>query len=641
MKVRIGNIAVDSRFEKRYRELLNKYGENICRLNGIAEEQLNSDNFLVNVNDCEAVADISIDGSANVTNKDITTILSEMHKSENKLQCLNKVYTEIIKLSNKATADEWLEREWVGYLYLHDGNTSSFIPYCYAHDLKPLAEQGLFFVSNINPEAPKHLETFIDFVKEYINFVSNRQSGAVGLPNLIPYMYYFWKKDVDNHYMGLSEEYAEKFAKQHIQRFIYAINQPYVRNGIQSAFTNTSIFDHEYLMALFGGSTFPDGSFMIDEFDGIMTFQKWFMEEMSEVKSHNMFTFPVNSISMLKTESGEIVDEEFAKWAIEHNMKWSDSNLFVSTSVTSLSNCCRLKSDIDNLGFFSSIGGTALSVGSVKVSTINLARISYESATEEEYLERLAEIVKIDCEALNAVRHIIKRNVEKGWLKNFTYELMDFSHLYNTIGVLGVYETFKTFGYVKFDELGNCHYTKDAERFGKRIFEVINAVKDEYAKDKDYLINIEQVPAETCASKLMQKDEYFCNYNVVNDLPLYGNQFVPLGVQATLQERTRVASLFDSYCNGGSILHINIDSPFTNFEQAWKMFNYVVQQNVTYFAFNTKINVCKNKHSFYDTKCPVCGGKVTDTYTRIVGFYVPISSFSKERKEEYKLRQWG
>jgi anaerobic ribonucleoside-triphosphate reductase len=56
--------------------------------------------------------------------------------------------------------------------------------------LKDLAEKGLFFLNSFNNEPPQHLETFIDFVKEYISFVSNRSSGACGLPNLIPYMYY-------------------------------------------------------------------------------------------------------------------------------------------------------------------------------------------------------------------------------------------------------------------------------------------------------------------------------------------------------------------------------------------------------------------------------------------------------------------
>ena len=43
---------------------------------------------------------------------------------------------------------------------------------------------------------------------------------------------------------------------------------------------------------------------------------------------------------------------------------------------------CRLISDIDELGYFNSIGGTALEVGSVKVNTVNLARIAYENDTK-------------------------------------------------------------------------------------------------------------------------------------------------------------------------------------------------------------------------------------------------------------------
>ena len=82
------------------------------------------------------------------------------------------------------------------------------------------------------------------------------------------------------------------------------------------------------------------------------------MEVMSEIRSENMFTFPVSTISLLRKE-GEynlntldaFVDPEFAEWAIKHNMKWSDSNIFVDTSVNSLSNCCRLKSDIRDLGY--------------------------------------------------------------------------------------------------------------------------------------------------------------------------------------------------------------------------------------------------------------------------------------------------
>ena len=507
---------------------------------------------------------------------------------------------------------------------------------CYAYDLKELAEKGLFFLENFNSEPPKHLGTFIDFVKEFVSYVSNRTSGAAGLPNLIPYMYYFWREDVKNNYYT---ETKEKYARQHIQRFIYAVNQPCVRDNMQSAFTNTNIFDRPYLEALFGGAEFPDGSFMIDDIDGIMEFQKLFLEVMSEIRSKNMFTFPVNTISLLK-QDGKFVDEDFARYASEHNRKWNDSNFFVDSTVNSLSNCCRLKSNIEDLGFFSSIGGTALRVGSVKVSTINIARLALEHDNEKDFMVALRDLTELNLKALDVVRSIIVRNVEKGLLPNYAEGLIDIKTQYNTIGVIGIYEAIKTFGYIKKDEFGNTFYTDEAFAFGKKLFSVIHTTKDHFALDKDYMINVEAIPGESAAVKMQAADEIFYPETVVKDLPLYGNQFIPLGIKTTLRERIRIASAFDKYCNGGSILHVNIEAPFQNEEQAWNMLNYITDQGVTYFAFNTKIQACEYNHAFFGKECPECGGPVATEYTRIVGFYTPIKTWSKKRKEEYELREW-
>ena len=79
-------------------------------------------------------------------------------------------------------------------------------------------------------------------------------------------------------------------------------------------------------------------------------------------------------------------------------------------------------------------------------------------------------------------------------MKNFSYGSVDFEHLYNTIGFIGIYETMKTFGYTRMDEFGNTYYTEEAEKFGKKIFDVIHNVKDTFALDKDYTINCEQIP---------------------------------------------------------------------------------------------------------------------------------------------------
>jgi len=606
-------------------------------LNGFGDKQLSYTDFIDNFIDKDTVADASVDGNSNVGNKDMRTLMNEMPKPHRKLLAFNKIYYEMNKRYGFKDANDWLEKEWTKALYMHDADTSTYVHYCFAYDLKDVAEKGLFFLNNFNAEPPRHLSTFVDFVKEFISFAANRSSGAVGLPNIIPYMYYFWKKDCDTGYATKSPEY---YARQQIQRFVYAVNQPYVRDGMQSAFTNCSVFDMAYLEALFGGAQFPDGSFMIDSLKEIQDFQKVFMETIAEIRQHNMFTFPVLTISLLRKD-GKFKDEEFARWGIEHNRKWSDSNLFIDDSVNSLSNCCRLKSNIEDLGYFNSIGGTALKVGSVKVSTVNLARLALEYPGDEDlYLAALHDLVELDCKVLDCVRHIIKRNVEKGLLPNFSKGIVDFEHLYNTVGIIGIYETMKTFGYTREDELGNVYYTEKADAFGKRIFEMLHATKDNFAIDKDYKINVEQIPGESAAAKMQLADEFFYPDTVVKDLPLYGNQFIPLGIKTTMIERIRIASLFDSYCNGGSIAHLNIDAPFDSFEKAWNAVNYIADQGLTYFAFNTKIQACEKNHAFYGKKCPICGGDVATEYTRIVGFYTPIKTWSKERKAEFKMRQW-
>ena len=644
------NISLNKNFVTAYNKMQEKYGTDIAYLNGFDDEQLSYTDFISNFIDTNTVADASVDGNSNVSHKDIVTLEREMPKPHSKLLAFNKIYYEIQKKYGFKAANEWLELEWIGALYMHDAPSSTFRHYCFAYDLKDLAEKGLFFIEGLNGEPAKHLATFVDFVKEYVSFACNRSSGAVGLPNLIPYMYYFWKKDVDNDYLGIRTTHNERYyADQAFQRFIYAVNQPYARDGSQSAFTNTSVFDRPYFEALFGGSQFPDGSFMIDYEEEIIEFQKWYMEVMSRTRSENMFTFPVSTISLLRKEGDfpldtldAFVDKDFAEWGIKHNMQWSDSNFFVDTSVNSLSNCCRLKSDIRDLGYFNSVGGTALKVGSVKVSTINLARIALDTNSEFEFLKELEHRVIVNLRALDCVRYIIRRNVEKGLLPNFTHSLVDFEHLYNTIGFIGIYETMKKFGYTKVDEFDNTFYTQEAFSFGKKIFEVMRDTADRFLQENecDYMVNTEQIPGESAAAKLIKKDKFFYPKAEIYDLPLYGNQFIPLGINTTGQERVRIQAAFDEYCNGGSILHYNIDAPFNSYEKALYMTNYIAGQGVTYFAFNTRISACKFNHAFYGDTCPNCGNPKVAEFTRIVGFYTKTETWGKERKAEYSMRKW-
>ena len=637
-------------FERCLEELKKKYGEDFEYINGVHPSQLDFSEFIDNFVEKETLADSSIDPNANANHKDIRSFMTEKAKSEDKLFGLNKIFMTIKKQWGLRTAKQWLEQEFSRGFYLNDSTTASYFPYCWANDFTRLATEGLFFLSNYNNQAPKHLTTYLDDVIEFVSFLSNRQSGAVGMPNVLIWAWYFWKKDCEDGYYMKNPDY---YLRQQFQKLIYRLNQPFLRID-QSAFTNVSIFDHPYLESLFGGVEFPDGTLAIDHIDDLIDCQKTFMEVVSAIREENMFTYPVLSYSLLKqkefftkeeieemmrTKKWEVfVDKDFARWCSNHNIDWSDSNFFCSNNVGVLSNCCRLLSDTKKLdAFINSIGGTALSVGSCRVSTINLVRIAYESKmNKSKYLKILRDRVLLDCKALYSMRHILKRNIEKGLLPNYQDGAVELDKQFCTIGGIGMYEVMDLFGLINTDEIGCKSYSDEAVGFATQILNTINEVKDNF--ECDFTFNLEMIPAENCAgvicqadNLLFEQDKYF----------IYSNQWIPLMEKCTIQEKCRLGSLFDAKCGGGCIAHINIENRFQNEETAWDMLNYVAASGVIYFAFTTKISVCKSKHAFIsEPKCPVCGEQIADTYSRVVGFYTPTSSYQRIRKKEFDKRRW-
>ena len=427
------NIKLGKNFTTQYNKMVEKYGEEFELINGFHDTQMNYTDFIDNfTKDNRNAADNTIDANANVSSKDIQSLLKEKGKSHDKLLAFNKIFYELQKKYGIKIARQWLELEFGPYLYLHDAPTATYLPYCYAYDLSRLATEGLFFIENYNNEAPKHLQTFLDDVIEYVSFMSNRSSGACGLPDILIWMFYFWKHDVENNYFLISPEY---YLRQAYQKLIFRLNQKFYRDQTQTVFSNMSIFDRFYLEELFGGREYPDGTYVIDYIEEIMEAQKIFMEVVSETRQTQLFTYPVLTYSLIYKDN-KFQEEEFARWASNHNRKWNDANFFISETAGALSNCCRLISDTTQLDpFINSIGGTALSVGSVKVSTMNLEAIALEYPNNQEgFLERLTEIQDINMKALDCVRHIIQRNIEKGLLPNFSDGGMEMDKVFCTVG---------------------------------------------------------------------------------------------------------------------------------------------------------------------------------------------------------------
>lgn len=627
------NLRLTKDFERCLEELKKKYGEDFEYINGVHPNQLDFSEFLDHFVQHDTMADTTIDPNANANHKDIRSFMTEKGKSEDKLFCLNKIFLEIKKKWGLRTAKLWLEQEFNKGLYLNDSATASYFPYCWANDFTRLATEGLFFLNGYNNQPPKHLTTFFDDVVEFVSFLSNRQSGAVGMPNVLIWAWYFWKKDVENGYF-LKD--PDTYLRQNFQKLIYRLNQPFLRID-QCSFTNISIFDRPYLESLFGGIEFPDGTFAIDHIEDLITCQKIFMEVVSETRETNMFTFPVLTYSLLYKDK-KFVDEDFARWCSNHNIKWSDSNFFVSDNVGVLSNCCRLLSETNKLdAFINSIGGTALSVGSCRVSTVNLVRIAYESKlNKNKYLEILRDRVMLNCKALYCMRHILKRNIEKGLLPNYQDGAVELDKQFCTIGGIGMYEVMDMFGLINTDEFNNKSYSDEAVKFTTDILNTINDVKDSF--ECDFTFNLEMIPAENCAGIICQADNLLFEQNKYF---IYSNQWIPLTEKCTIKEKCRLGNLFDAKCGGGCIAHIDIENRFANEDMAWNMLNYVASQGVIYFAFTTKISVCEDKHAFIGTNtCPICGKPIADTYARVVGFYTPVSSYQNIRKREFNKRRW-
>ena len=648
-------------FERTLNELRTEYGEDFEFINGVHPSQLDANEFRTNFVKNLTLADSTVDPNANSKHRDICSYHTEKGKPQDKLEGMSDVFARIKKDWGLRTAKKWYKEEYSKGFYTND-STALDKPYCWANDLTRLATEGMFFLNDetvvdcerfihkqYNNEPPQHLGTFIDDVIEFVSFLSNRQSGAVGLPNILIWSYYFWKKDVeDGYYLKTPETYL----RQNFQKLIYRLNQPFIRID-QSGFTNVSIFDRPYLESMFGGMEFPDGTFAIDCIEELIKVEKVFLEIISEIRTHNMFTFPVLTYSLLKkpglteeqlaemrkTRDWDIfADEDFARWCSDHNMKWDDSNFFCSDNVGILSNCCRLLSDTSKLdAFINSIGGTSMSVGSCRVSTINLARIAYESKLNKaKYLKILRDKVELDCKALYSMRGYIKDNIDMGLLPNYKQGAVELEKQFCTIGILGLYEVIDMFGLVDTDKFGNKSYTDEGLRFASDILDTINEVKDSF--QCDYSMNVESIPGENCAGTICQADNLIYEQDKYF---IYSNQWIPLMEKCTIQEKCRLGSVLDAKCGGGCIAHINVEGRFPNRESAWDMLNYVASMGVIYFAFTTKINVDEDLHAFIGTAtCPKCGKPMVDQFARVVGFYTPVSAYQKIRKQEFNARKW-
>ena len=209
---------------------------------------------------------------------------------------------------------------------------------------------------------------------------------------------------------------------------------------------------------------------------------------------------------------------------------------------------------------------------------------------------------------------------------------MDLKRQYSTCGLIGINETVEIMG---LDIL-----KKDGQELVTDMLDIINKTNSIQEKKYKYPHNTEQVPAESSSSKLAKADELL-GFN--KKYELYSNQFIPLTKETDFLDRIKLQGLFDKHMTGGAICHLNIVDRIKDYKFMRILIEKAIELRVVYFAVNYNLQSCKNSHITVGKKniCPVCGEKITDNYTRVVGFLVNTKNFSKTRREkDYPSRQW-
>ena len=164
------------------------------------------------------------------------------------------------------------------------------------------------------------------------------------------------------------------------------------------------------------------------------------------------------------------------------------------------------------------------------MSTINLVRIAYESEFDKnKYIRILKQRTLLDCKALYSMRHILKRNIEKGLLPNYQEGAVELDKQFCTIGGIGMYEVMDLFGLIDTDEFGYKSYSNEAIKFATQILNTMNNVKDNF--ECDFTFNIEMIPAENCAGVICQADNLLYEQNKYF---IYSNQWIPLMEKCTM-----------------------------------------------------------------------------------------------------------
>jgi len=519
-----------------------------------------------------------------------------------------------------------------GYFHIHD-LSFGMAGYCAGWSLRDLLLEGFNLDGRSSAGPAKHFDSALGQMVNFLGTLQNEWAGAQAFNNVDTYLAPFIRHD------GLSYQQV----RQAVQKFVFNLNTT-SRWGGQTPFTNLS-FDlappkHLAREAVIVGGKLLDATH--GEFQAEMDmFNQAFLEVMAEGDYFDqIFSFPIPTYNVTEdfpweSPIGTKLLELTAKYGAPYFQNFINSDLSPE-DVRSM--CCRLQMDLRELrnkvgGLF----GAGDLTGSIGVVTLNLPKLAYLAQGEEDFLDLLGEYATLAKDALEFKRKLIQDYLDRGMFPySARYLKNGYKGHFSTIGLVGGHEACLNI-------LGKGIETEAGVRLMTRALNHLREITSRFQEETGHLYNLEATPAEGTSYRLAKIDKglYSDIQASGNGTPYYTNSTnLPVGhcedVIAALEHQNRLQPLY----TGGTVFHTFLGEAVADTEA---LKNFIVKAfrmtKIPYLSITPTFSVCK-AHGYMSGEhfeCPTCG-EDAEVFTRIVGYYRPVSRWNKGKKAEYADR---
>jgi ribonucleoside-triphosphate reductase len=315
--------------------------------------------------------------------------------------------------------------------------------------------------------------------------------------------------------------------------------------------------------------------------------------------------------------------------------------------------CCRLRIDNRELrkrggGFF---GANPLT-GSIGVVTLNIPRIGYLSKDEDEFFERLENLMEVAKSSLEIKRKVLEAFTDNGlypYSRRYLHHVKEgygkyWKNHFSTIGIVGVNEAI-------INLLGQNIASHDGQAFAVKMLNFMRNHLADYQEETGSIYNLEATPAEGTSYRLARidkrryKDIIFANQKQVtadHAEPFYTNSSqLPVDFAGDLFEALEHQETLQTLYTGGTVFHIFLGERLNSWKSAAELIKKVAwNSKLPYFTLTPTFSVCPT-HGYTNgehKQCPTCGANC-EVYSRVVGYLRPVDQWNDGKQAEFAIRK--